>query len=66
MVGVELNINVIKEQGKVALGVGAIQILASVGIAYIMSVVLGYPVTTSLFIAIGLTFSSTIVIVKLL
>ena len=66
MVGIELNIHVIKEQGKVALGVGCIQILASIGIAYIMSLVLGYEIATSLFIALGLTFSSTIVIVKLL
>ncbi len=66
MVWVELNIHVIKEQGKVALAVWCIQIFSCIWIGYILSLVLWYDIPTSLFIAIWLTFSSTIVIVKLL
>ena len=66
MVWVGLNLDEIKEQGKTALGVGMIQILACVGVGYLMSIVLWYDISTSIFIAIWLTFSSTIVIVKLL
>lgn len=66
MVWVGLNINVIKEQGKTALGVWAIQILLTFAAWYLLSTVLGYDTLTSAFIGIGLTFSSTIVIVKLL
>jgi len=66
MVGVELNIHVIKQQWKVALGVGCIQIVMCMILAYLMSWGLGYDMRTSIFIALGLTFSSTIVIVKLL
>ncbi len=66
MVWVGLNLKEIKEQGKVALGVGMIQIIATVGFGYLMSVFLWYDASTSVFLAIWLTFSSTIVIVKLL
>ncbi len=66
MVGVWLNINVIKEQGKTALGIWFIQIISSVLLWFLFSYFLWYEMITSLFIAIGLTFSSTIVIVKLL
>lgn len=66
MVWVDLNINVIKEQWKVALWIWAVQILMSVWLGYLTAFMLWYDITTSLFLAIWLTFSSTIVIVKLL
>lgn len=66
MVGVGLNITMIKEQGKVALWVWLLQIVLTMGFGMVLSLSLGYDVLTSIFISIALTFSSTIVIVKLL
>ncbi len=66
MVGLGLNINVIKEQGKVALGIWTIQILSSAAFGFLAWYFLGYDMMTSIYIGIWLTFSSTIVIVKLL
>lgn len=66
MVWVGLNLQEIKEQGKVALGVWMIQIITTVFFWYILAIWLWYDTSTSVFLAIWLTFSSTIVIVKLL
>lgn len=66
MLGLEMRFNDLKSVGKVALYSGIGQIVFTSGIGYILSLALGFPPLTSFYIAIALTFSSTIIIVKLL
>ncbi len=66
MVWVGLNVNVVKEQGKVSLWIGFFQMILTFGVGLWFSSLLGYDFMTSVFVGIALTFSSTIVIVKLL
>ncbi len=66
IVGLHLNLKLIKEVGFISMITGIGQVLftslVGMGIAYF----LGYSLISSLLIAIALTFSSTIIIVKLL
>ncbi len=66
MVGLELNFKHIKELGKVALITGFGQIFFTAGIGYIIAKFLGFETVASAYIAIALTFSSTIIVIKLL
>src|SRR6056297_377716 len=67
MVGLHLNPKVIKEIGKPSLMIGISQILITFGLGYFLSFyILGYAILTSVYIGIALTFSSTIIIMKLL
>lgn len=67
LVGLGLNPKVIKEVGKVAVltGVGQVMFTTLAGFA-IVSAITDISTTGSLYIAIGLAFSSTIIILKLL
>lgn len=66
IVGLGLNPRVIKEVGKIAalIGIGKV-ILATTG-GYLVGKMFGYSDLTSLYIGISLSFSSTIIILKLL
>lgn len=64
--GLELDISQLRKLGKVALATGLGQIVFTSIFGYLLSIMLGFDSIASLYIAIGLTFSSTIVIVKLL
>lgn len=66
MVGLELNFRHIKQLGKVALVTGLGQILFTASIGYFIVKALGFSHIPALYIAIALTFSSTIIVVKLL
>ena len=66
IVGLGLNPKIIKEVGKPALLTGIGQVFFTIVIGYFLSGALGYSKTSSLFIAVGLSFSSTIIILKLL
>lgn len=66
VLGLELNVGELKRLGKVAIITGLGQVILSFSCGYIISLLLGFSANSSLFIAIGLTFSSTIVVVKLL
>ena len=66
IVGLRLSPKVIKEVGKVSLITGIGQIFFTSLIGYFISLALGFSPITSVFIAIALTFSSTIIIMKLL
>ncbi len=66
IVGLNLSPKVIKEVGKVSLVTGIGQVLFTSIIGYFISRALGFSLITSLYIAIALTFSSTIIIMKLL
>jgi len=66
IVGIHLNPSVIREVGKIALITGLGQILFTSAIGYFLAVLLGYSPVPALYIAIALTFSSTIIIMKLI
>jgi len=66
IVGLNLSPNVIKEVGKVSLLTGLGQVLFTSIIGFVIARALGIDTIASIFVAIALTFSSTIIILKLL
>jgi Kef-type K+ transport system membrane component KefB len=66
LVGLELSFEKIRDVGKVALVAGLGQIAFTVSTGYVLSRLLGFNSTESLILGTALTFSSTIVAVKLL
>ncbi len=66
VVGLRLDLHVIKSVGPVALASGLGQVFFTTLIGYGLALALGMTATTALYVAIALTFSSTIIIVKLL
>lgn len=66
IVGLGLNPKVIKEVGKVSLLTGVGQVVFTTVIGFLIIYGLGYNAVGALYIAIALTFSSTIIILKLL
>ncbi len=66
IVGLSLSPKVIKEVGKVSLITGIGQIVFTSLFGFLISRLLGFSVIVSFYIAIALTFSSTIIIMKLL
>ncbi len=66
IVGLGLNPKEIKDVGRVALLTGVGQVLFTSGIGYLIVRALGYSPMASFYIAVALTFSSTIIILKLL
>ena len=66
IVGLHLNLKLIKEVGLVSLVTGIGQVLFTSIVGLLLSLVLGFSFVASLLIAVCLTFSSTIIIVKLL
>lgn len=66
IVGLSLSPKVIKEVGKVSLITGVGQIIFTSLFGFLIAKILGFSTITSLYIAIALTFSSTIIIMKLL
>jgi Kef-type K+ transport system membrane component KefB len=65
-VGLNLSPKVFREVGKVSLITGIGQIVFTSLIGYFISYSLGYSIVESLYISIALTFSSTIIIMKIL
>ncbi|MEY3394567.1 MAG: hypothetical protein RL346_803 [Verrucomicrobiota bacterium] len=66
LVGLELSLDKIRDVGKAAIHAGIGQVVCTAVIGYGLSLVLGFAVMEALFLAAGLTFSSTVVVVKLL
>lgn len=66
MLGLELKINELKSVGVVAVFTGLGQIIFTSVIGYLFAILIGFGAIESAYIALALTFSSTIVIVKLL
>tara|TARA_Y100000310_G_scaffold195452_1_gene195450 strand:- start:212 stop:1924 length:1713 start_codon:yes stop_codon:yes gene_type:complete len=66
MVGMHLNPKVIKEIGGASLFIGLIQIVLTSTLGFFVALLLGFDVVSSAFIGIALSFSSTIIIMKLL
>ncbi len=66
LVGLEINYTSLRQVGRTSLVVGIGQIIFTFGIGYLIAIVFGFESLTSAYIAIALTFSSTIIIIKLL
>ncbi len=66
VVGLKLDIGLIKSTGRVALFSGLGQVIFTSVFGFLIALGLGFEPITSLYIAVALTFSSTIIIVKLL
>lgn len=66
MVGLELDFQRVKQLGKVAVYTGLGQIVFTAAIGYALVRLLGFNNLSSWYIALALTFSSTIIVVKLL
>ncbi len=66
IVGLHLSPKVIKEVGKISLITGIGQIVFTILLGYFIATLMGFSPLTSLYIAIAISFSSTIIIMKLL
>src|SRR4030042_2638929 len=66
LVGIELKLDDLRYVGRAALLVGIGQILFTAFVGFILISALGFAPAVSLYIAVALTFSSTVIIVKLL
>ncbi len=66
MVGLNLNPRTIKEVGKVTIITGILQIAITFSLAFLLAKTLNFSTSASFYIAIALSFSSTIIIMKLL
>lgn len=66
LVGLKLDYRLVRELGLVSLTTGLGQVVFTSGFGFLIALALGFDVTASLYIAVALTFSSTIIVVKLL
>ena len=66
VVGLKLDFQTIRTLGPVALATGIGQIVFTSAIGFLIAVALGMDALTATYVAVALTFSSTIIIVKLL
>ena len=66
LVGLKLDLSLVRNLGKVAVATGLGQVTFTAFFGFLICLALGLDPVTSLYIAIALTFSSTIIIVKLL
>jgi Kef-type K+ transport system membrane component KefB len=66
VVGLRLDLEIIRTMGPVALAAGLGQIVFTAVIGYLICTALGMTGVSALYVSIALTFSSTIIIVKLL
>ncbi|MEM6974632.1 MAG: cation:proton antiporter [Pseudomonadota bacterium] len=66
LVGLKLDLGMIRSVGTVALVTGLGQVAFTTAFGFLIGLALGLDTTTALYVAVALTFSSTIIIVKLL
>lgn len=66
VVGLKLDLHLIRTMGPVALATGLGQVLFTSVFGYLLSLALGLSHVAAVYVAVALTFSSTIIIVKLL
>ncbi|MFP3908206.1 MAG: cation:proton antiporter [Acidimicrobiales bacterium] len=66
LVGLKLDVRLIRTMGPVALATGLGQVTFTSLIGFLIALALGFAATEAVYIAVALTFSSTIIIVKLL
>lgn len=66
LVGLRLDLHMIRSTGPVAMITGFGQMLLTSGLGYLIAIALGMSGAAALYVAVAVTFSSTIIIVKLL
>lgn len=66
LVGLKLDFHMIRTTGKVAAIAGLAQVLFTAVVGFGIALLFGLDVTTAAYVAVALTFSSTIIIIKLL
>lgn len=66
LVGLKLDLQLLRSLGAVALATGLGQVAFTAGFGYLLALTLGLATVPALYVAVALTFSSTIIIVKLL
>ncbi|MEQ8406397.1 MAG: cation:proton antiporter [Oceanicaulis sp.] len=66
LVGLKLDLNLVRALGPVALVTGLGQVLFTTVFGFLIATALGLDALTAVYVAVALTFSSTIIIVKLL
>lgn len=66
LVGLELSLQKIKDLGRVALILGGLQVLLTAIGGFIIAQLMGFALLPSVFLAATVTFSSTVVVIKLL
>ncbi len=66
LLGLEIRISDLKSVGKISLITGLGQILFTSFFGFLITTLLGFPLLTAVYVSIALSFSSTIIIVKLL
>lgn len=66
LVGLELNLEKVRAVGKVAVVAGIGQVVFTAAGGFVMAYLLGFTIIEAIFIGVALTFSSTVVVVKLL
>jgi Kef-type K+ transport system membrane component KefB len=66
LVGLKLDLHLIRSIGPVALATGLGQVAFTSGIGFLIALGLGLDTTSAVYVGVALTFSSTIIIVKLL
>jgi len=66
VVGLRLDLHLIRTTGPVALATGLGQIVFTIFFGFIITMGMGLPFISSLYVSVAMTFSSTIIIVKLL
>ena len=66
VVGLKLDLHVVRELGPVAVVVGGVQVAVIAGAGSLLALAVGMDVEASLYVGIGLALSSTVIVVKLL
>jgi Kef-type K+ transport system membrane component KefB len=66
LVGLKLDLHIVRSLGSVALATGLGQVAFTSAVGFVICLALGLSTVTSAYVAVALTFSSTIIIVKLL
>lgn len=66
VVGLKLDLHIIRTMGLVALATGLGQVIFTSVVGFFIAIALGMSTISALYVAVALTFSSTIIIVKLL
>ena len=66
LLGLELKLHELRSIGKTAIIAGGLQVILTFLLGFVASLLLGFSQVSSLYLGIGLAFSSTIIIVKIL
>lgn len=66
MIGLELKLTELKSVGRSALLAGAFQIILTSSLGFIVAKLLGFSSLTSVYVALAMSFASTIIVIKLL